>query len=155
MFDDESAMVRIDMSEYMEKHAVTRLIEHLLATLATTRWATDRNRSPKPLSVVLLDEVEKAHPDVFNILLQVLDDGHLTDSKGRNVDFRNVVIIMTSNVASARIMEAAGDRDRAYKAVHAELGKAFREFINRIDEKIIFDPLTRGNMDHILSIPSG
>lgn len=154
MFDDESAMVRIDMSEYMEKHAVARLIGAPPGYIGYDEGGqlTEAVRR-KPYSVVLLDEVEKAHPDVFNILLQVLDDGHLTDSKGRNVDFRNVVIIMTSNVASARIMEAAGDRDRAYKAVHAELGKAFRpEFINRIDEKIIFDPLTRGNMDHILSI---
>ena len=102
---------------------------------------------------MLLDETEKAHPDVFNILLQVLDDGRLTDSKGRVVDFKNVVIIMTSNVASAKIMAAAGDREKAIREVDLELNKAFRpEFLNRIDDKIVFDPLTRENMDFILDI---
>src|SRR5690606_714456 len=99
------------------------------------------------------DEVEKAHPDVFNILLQVLDDGRLTDSKGRNVDFRNTVMIMTSNVGSHRIMEAGGDRAKAVAAVNEELNRTFRpEFLNRVDDKIVFDPLTRKDMDRILEI---
>ena len=157
LFDDETAMVRIDMSEYMEKHAIARLIGAPPGYIGYDEGGqlTEAVRR-KPYSVVLLDEVEKAHPDVFNLLLQVLDDGRLTDSKGRVVDFRNVVIIMTSNVASAKIMEAQGDRDKAYKAVNAELHKSFKpEFINRIDDKIIFDPLTRENMDYILQIQLG
>ncbi|MFT4623202.1 MAG: ATP-dependent Clp protease ATP-binding subunit ClpB [Myxococcota bacterium] len=154
LFDDDTAMVRIDMSEYMEKHAVARLIGAPPGYVGYDEGGqlTEAVRR-RPYSVVLLDEVEKAHPDVFNVLLQVLDDGRLTDSKGRHVDFRNVVVIMTSNVASSKIMEAAGDRDRAYRAVHSELNKAFRpEFLNRIDDKIIFDPLNRGDMDAILTI---
>ena len=106
-----------------------------------------------PYSVVQLDEVEKAHPHVFNVLLHVLDDGRLTDSKGRVVDFKNTVMIMTSNIGSHRIMDAGGDRDKAIKAVNEELMKAYRpEFLNRIDEKIVFDPLTRDDMDHIFDI---
>jgi ATP-dependent Clp protease ATP-binding subunit ClpB len=154
LFDDDTAMVRIDMSEYMEKHAVARLIGAPPGYVGYDEGGqlTEAVRR-RPYSVVLLDEVEKAHPDVFNVLLQVLDDGRLTDSKGRHVDFRNVVVIMTSNVASSKIMEAKGDRERAYQAVHSELNKAFRpEFLNRIDDKIIFDPLTRDNMDAILTI---
>jgi len=157
LFDDETAMVRIDMSEYMEKHAIARLIGAPPGYIGYDEGGqlTEAVRR-RPYSVVLLDEVEKAHPDVFNLLLQVLDDGRLTDSKGRVVDFRNVVVIMTSNVASSRIMEAQGDREKAYKAVNSELHKAFKpEFINRIDDKIIFDPLTRENMDYILKIQLG
>jgi ATP-dependent Clp protease ATP-binding subunit ClpB len=154
LFDDEAAMVRIDMSEYMEKHSVARLIGAPPGYVGYDEGGqlTEAVRR-RPYSVVLLDEIEKAHPDVFNTLLQVLDDGRLTDGKGRLVDFKNVVIIMTSNVASQKIMEAGGDRKRAVDAVNAELMRSFRpEFLNRIDDKIVFDPLTRGDMDHILDI---
>jgi ATP-dependent Clp protease ATP-binding subunit ClpB len=154
MFDDEGAIVRIDMSEYMEKHAVARLIGAPPGYIGYDEGGqlTEAVRR-RPYSVVLLDEIEKAHPDVFNVLLQVLDDGRLTDSKGREVDFKNVVAIMTSNVASSKIFEAQGDRERAVRAVNAELNKAFRpEFLNRIDDKIVFDPLTREDMDHIFKI---
>ncbi len=153
LFDDEAAMIRIDMSEYMEKHSVARLIGAPPGYIGYDEGGqlTEAVRR-RPYSVVLLDEIEKAHPDVFNTLLQVLDDGRLTDGKGRLVDFKNVVIIMTSNVASQKIMEAGGDRKRAVDAVNAELQKAFRpEFLNRIDDKIVFDPLTRKDMDSILN----
>jgi ATP-dependent Clp protease ATP-binding subunit ClpB len=154
LFDDETAMVRIDMSEYMEKHSVARLIGAPPGYVGYDEGGQlSEAVRRRPYSVVLLDEIEKAHPDVFNVLLQVLDDGRLTDSKGRVVDFKNTVLIMTSNVASGRIMEAAGDRDKARAAVDAELLNAFRpEFINRIDDKIVFDPLTREDMTWILEI---
>ncbi|NCG21328.1 MAG: ATP-dependent chaperone ClpB [Rhodobacterales bacterium] len=154
LFDDENAMVRIDMSEYMEKHSVARLIGAPPGYVGYDEGGQlSEAVRRRPYSVILLDEVEKAHPDVFNVLLQVLDDGHLTDSKGRKVDFKNTVVIMTSNVASSKIMEAAGDREKAQAAVDAELLQAFRpEFINRIADKIVFDPLTRGDMDFILTI---
>ena len=154
LFDDEQAMVRIDMSEFMEKHSVARLIGAPPGYIGYDEGGqlTEAVRR-RPYSVVLLDEVEKAHPDVFNVLLQVLDDGHLTDSKGRSVDFKNVVVIMTSNVGSHRIMAAGGDREKAVQAVSEELAKTFRpEFLNRIDEKIVFDPLSRGDLDEILQI---
>jgi ATP-dependent Clp protease ATP-binding subunit ClpB len=147
-------MIRIDMSEYMEKHSVARLIGAPPGYVGYDEGGqlTEAVRR-RPYAVVLLDEIEKAHPDVFNALLQVLDDGRLTDGKGRVVDFKNTVIIMTSNVASQKIMEAGGDRKRAVEAVNAELQRSFRpEFLNRIDDKIIFDPLTRADMDHILDI---
>jgi len=154
LFDDDSAMVRIDMSEYMEKHSVARLIGAPPGYVGYDEGGQlSEAVRRRPYSVVLLDEIEKAHPDVFNVLLQVLDDGRLTDSKGRSVDFKNVVVIMTSNVASAKIFEAAGDREKAVKAVNDELGRAFRpEFLNRIDDKIVFDPLTRADLDFILEI---
>jgi ATP-dependent Clp protease ATP-binding subunit ClpB len=147
-------MVRIDMSEYMEKHSVARLIGAPPGYVGYDEGGQlSEAVRRRPYSVVLLDEIEKAHPDVFNVLLQVLDDGRLTDSKGRNVDFKNVVVIMTSNVASSKIFEAAGDRAKAIKAVNEELGRSFRpEFLNRIDDKIVFDPLTRGDLDFILQI---
>ncbi|MGC6493459.1 MAG: ATP-dependent chaperone ClpB [Myxococcota bacterium] len=154
LFDDDQAMVRIDMSEYMEKHAVARLIGAPPGYVGFDDGGqlTEAVRR-RPYAVILFDEVEKAHGDVFNIMLQVLDDGRLTDSKGRVVDFKNTVIIMTSNVGSAKIFEAGGDREAARQAVDSELFKKFRpEFLNRIDDKIIFSPLTRENMDHILSI---
>jgi ATP-dependent Clp protease ATP-binding subunit ClpB len=138
----------------MEKHAVARLIGAPPGYIGYDEGGqlTEAIRR-RPYSVVLLDEVEKAHPDVFNVLLQVLDDGRLTDSKGRVVDFKNTVMIMTSNIGSHRIMDAGGDREKAVKAVNEELIKAFRpEFLNRIDEKIVFDPLTRDDMDHIFDI---
>ncbi|TNE87024.1 MAG: ATP-dependent chaperone ClpB [Deltaproteobacteria bacterium] len=153
LFDDDNAMVRIDMSEYMEKHSVARLIGAPPGYVGYDEGGqlTESVRR-RPYSVVLLDEVEKAHPDVFNVLLQVLDDGRLTDSKGRVVDFKNVVFIMTSNIGSHRIMNAP-TREAAVDAVNEELVKAFRpEFLNRIDDKIVFDALTREDITQILEI---
>ncbi|MBE9591534.1 ATP-dependent chaperone ClpB [Moraxella sp. K127] len=155
LFDDETAMVRIDMSEFMEKHSVSRLVgappgyvgyeEGGVLTEAVRR---------KPYSVVLFDEVEKAHPDVFNILLQVLDDGRLTDSQGRVVDFKNTVIIMTSNLGSHKIFDMAGDEYEEIKsAVMESVNAHFRpEFINRIDEIVVFHPLGQSQMAGIASI---
>jgi len=154
MFDDEAAVTRIDMSEFMEKHSVARLIGAPPGYVGYDEGGqlTEAVRR-RPYSVVLLDEIEKAHPDVFNILLQVLDDGHLSDSKGRHVDFKNTVIIMTSNIGAHKILEAAGDRAKAVAAVEAALLHALRpEFLNRIDNRIVFDALTRPNMDLILDI---
>ncbi len=154
LFDDESAMVRIDMSEYMEKHAVARLIGAPPGYVGYDEGGqlTEAVRR-RPYAVILFDEIEKAHGDVFNILLQVLDDGRLTDTKGRVVDFKNTVLIMTSNVGSDRIFAAGADLEAAQRAVNEELLKKFRpEFLNRIDDKIIFQPLTRENMDKILAI---
>ena len=155
LFDDENAMVRIDMSEFMEKHSVSRLVgappgyvgyeEGGVLTEAVRR---------RPYSVVLFDEVEKAHPDVFNILLQVLDDGRLTDSQGRVVDFKNTVIIMTSNLGSHKIQEMAGDTYEDIKAaVMTSVHQHFRpEFINRIDEIVVFHPLGQAQMAGIAEI---
>ena len=145
MFDTEDAMVRIDMSEFMEKHSVARLIGAPPGYVGYEEggYLTEAVRR-RPYSVILLDEVEKAHSDVFNILLQVLDDGRLTDGQGRTVDFRNTVIIMTSNLGSSLIQEMAGDNDyNAMRDAVMELaGKHFRpEFINRIDEAVVFHPL--------------
>jgi ATP-dependent Clp protease ATP-binding subunit ClpB len=154
LFDDEGAMVRIDMSEYMEKHSVARLIGAPPGYVGYDEGGqlTEAVRR-KPYTVILLDEIEKAHGDVFNILLQVLDDGRLTDSKGRLVDFKNCVIIMTSNIGAHKIMEAGGDREKARAAVESELKKQLRpEFINRIDARVIFDALNRENMNGILDI---
>ena len=155
LFDSEDAMVRIDMSEFMEKHSVSRLVgappgyvgyeEGGVLTEAVRR---------KPYSVILFDEVEKAHPDVFNILLQVLDDGRLTDSQGRVVDFKNTVIIMTSNLGSHKIQEMAGDDYEEIKsAVMESVGQHFRpEFVNRIDEIVVFHPLGMSQMAGIADI---
>ena len=155
LFDDENAMIRIDMSEFMEKHSVSRLVgappgyvgyeEGGVLTEAVRR---------RPYSVVLFDEVEKAHPDVFNILLQVLDDGRLTDSQGRVVDFKNTVIIMTSNLGSHKIQEMAGDSYEEIKAaVMNSVNQHFRpEFINRIDEIVVFHPLGQEQMAGIADI---
>jgi ATP-dependent Clp protease ATP-binding subunit ClpB len=154
LFDDEDAIVRIDMSEYMEKHAVARLIGAPPGYIGYEEGGqlTEAVRR-RPYSVVLLDEIEKAHPDVFNVLLQVLDDGRLTDSKGRVVDMKNCVIIMTSNVGSRHLLEAAGDVKAAEPKVLAALRKAFRpEFLNRIDDTIVFEPLSRDHIDEILEI---
>ncbi len=145
MFDTEEAMVRIDMSEFMEKHSVARLIGAPPGYVGYEEggYLTEAVRR-KPYSVILLDEVEKAHPDVFNVLLQVLDDGRLTDGQGRTVDFRNAVIVMTSNLGSDRIQELAGDDNyQAMKdAVMEIVALQFRpEFINRIDESVVFHPL--------------
>jgi ATP-dependent Clp protease ATP-binding subunit ClpB len=145
MFDSEDAMVRIDMSEFMEKHSVARLIGAPPGYVGYDEggYLTELVRR-RPYSLILFDEVEKAHPDVFNILLQVLDDGRLTDSQGRTVDFRNTVIMMTSNLGSDVIQEQAakGDYDAMKKNVMGVVGLHFRpEFLNRIDEIVVFRPL--------------
>jgi ATP-dependent Clp protease ATP-binding subunit ClpB len=147
LFDTEEAMVRIDMSEFMEKHSVARLIGAPPGYVGYEEggYLTEAVRR-KPYSVILLDEVEKAHPDVFNVLLQVLDDGRLTDGQGRTVDFRNTVIVMTSNLGSQDIQELAGEEnyERMKAAVMEVVGSHFRpEFINRIDEAVVFHPLGR------------
>ncbi|OLQ87595.1 ATP-dependent chaperone ClpB [Vibrio ponticus] len=153
MFDSEDAMVRIDMSEFMEKHSVARLVGAPPGYVGYEEggYLTEAVRR-KPYSVILLDEVEKAHPDVFNILLQVLDDGRLTDGQGRTVDFRNTVVIMTSNLGSSRIQENFNTLD--YQGIKNEVmevvTKHFRpEFLNRVDESVVFHPL---GQDHIKSI---
>ena len=155
LFDSDQAMIRIDMSEYMEKHAVSRLVGAPPGYVGYEEGGqlTESIRR-KPYSVILLDEVEKAHPDVFNILLQVLDDGRLTDGQGRVVDFRNTVIIMTSNVGSDIIRERVGlDADETKQEVLEILSKTFRpEFLNRIDEIIVFHPLLRHEIGRIVRI---
>lgn len=156
LFDTEEAIIRLDMSEFMEKHAVARLIGAPPGYVGYEEggYLTEKVRR-KPYSVILFDEVEKAHPDVFNILLQVLDDGRLTDSHGRTVDFRNTVIIMTSNLGSHLIQEMAGVKDyEAMKAAVMEVvGQHFRpEFINRIDETVVFHPLGREQIRAITNI---
>ncbi len=155
LFDDEHAMVRIDMSEYMEKHAVSRLIGAPPGYVGYDEGGqlTEAVRR-RPYSVVLFDEIEKAHPDVFNILLQILDDGRLTDSQGRTVDFRNVVIIMTSNVGSSWILEHAGaDWALVETQVTSALRAQFKpEFLNRVDDIVIFRPLGREQITHIVGL---
>ncbi|UOQ83884.1 ATP-dependent protease ATP-binding subunit ClpC [Gracilibacillus salinarum] len=164
MFGDEDAMIRIDMSEYMEKHATSRLVGSPPGYVGYEEGGqlTEKVRR-KPYSVVLLDEVEKAHPEVFNILLQVLEDGRLTDSKGRTVDFRNTVLIMTSNVGANELKRnkyvgfSLGDEEQDYKdmrsKVTTELKKAFRpEFLNRIDETIVFHSLEKKHMKYIVEL---
>ena len=155
LFDDEHAMVRIDMSEYMEKHAVARLIGAPPGYVGFEEGGqlTEAVRR-RPYSVVLFDEIEKAHPDVFNILLQILDDGRLTDSQGRTVDFRNSVIIMTSNIGSSYILEHTGDDRVVVEAqVTAALRQHFRpEFLNRVDDTIVFKPLGREQIEHIIGL---
>ena len=157
LFDTEEAMVRIDMSEFMEKHSVARLIGAPPGYVGYEEggYLTEAVRR-KPYAVVLLDEVEKAHPDVFNVLLQVLEDGRLTDSHGRTVDFRNTVIVMTSNLGSAQIQELVGDREAQRAAVMDAVGSHFRpEFINRIDEVVVFEPLGRDQIAGITQIQLG
>ena len=155
LFDDESHMVRIDMSEYMEKHAVSRLIGAPPGYVGYDEGGqlTEAVRR-RPYSVVLFDEIEKAHPDVFNSLLQVLDDGRLTDGQGRTVDFKNTVIIMTSNVGS-HLVGDAGDWERAEvrEQVMGELRRTFRpEFLNRVDDIVVFHRLSRADLDHVVEI---
>ena len=158
MFDTEEAMVRIDMSEFMEKHSVARLIGAPPGYVGYEEggYLTEAIRR-RPYSVILLDEVEKAHADVFNILLQVLDDGRLTDGHGRTVDFRNTVIVMTSNLGSARIQDMAGDGYEAMKeAVMEVVGHHFRpEFINRVDDLVVFHPLDQAQIRLIAGIQLG
>ncbi|MEE4270574.1 MAG: ATP-dependent chaperone ClpB [Thermoanaerobaculales bacterium] len=155
LFDDERAMVRIDMSEYMEKHAVSRMIGAPPGYVGHDEGGqlTEAVRR-RPYSVVLLDEIEKAHPDVFNVLLQLLDDGRLTDGKGRTVNFRNTVVIMTSNIASSVIQELPeSERERMKTLVHTELKQHFRpEFLNRVDEVLIFHRLDEKHMEAIVRI---
>jgi ATP-dependent Clp protease ATP-binding subunit ClpB len=154
LFDDDQNIVRVDMSEYMEKHTVARLIGAPPGYVGYDEGGqlTEAVRR-RPYSVVLLDEIEKAHPDVFNVLLQVLDDGRLTDSKGRTVDFKNTVMIMTSNIGARRIMDAGSNRQKAVDGVMEELRRTLKpEFLNRIDDVIVFDALTRDNMDLIFNI---
>ena len=159
MFDTEDAMVRIDMSEFMEKHSVARLIGAPPGYVGYEEggYLTEAVRR-KPYSVILLDEVEKAHPDVFNVLLQVLDDGRLTDGQGRTVDFKNTVVVMTSNLGSDRIQELAGEAHYAeMKAAVMEIvGLHFRpEFINRLDETVVFHPLGQDQIRAIAEIQVG
>ena len=158
LFDDESNMVRIDMSEYMEKHSVSRLIGAPPGYVGYDEGGqlTEAVRR-KPYSVVLFDEEEKAHPDVFNVLLQVLDDGRITDSQGRTVDFKNTILIMTSNIGSSYLLEGIdenGNISEASKdAVMADLRAHFRpEFLNRLDETIMFKPLTKDNIHGIIDL---
>ena len=156
LFDTEDAMVRIDMSEFMEKHSVARLIGAPPGYVGYEEggYLTEAIRR-RPYSVILLDEIEKAHPDVFNILLQVLDDGRLTDGQGRTVDFRNAVIVMTSNLGSQRIQELSGEANYAQMKTEVLeiLGQHFRpEFINRVDDIVVFHPLSRENIRAIVDI---
>lgn len=158
LFDDENNMVRLDMSEYMEKYSVSRLIGAPPGYVGYDEGGqlTEAVRR-KPYSVVLFDEVEKAHPDVFNVLLQVLDDGRITDSQGRTVDFKNTIIIMTSNLGSSYLLDGIDEngniRPEAEEAVMNELRQHFRpEFLNRLDETILFKPLTKDNIGHIVTL---
>ena len=159
LFNDEKALVRIDMSEYMEKHAVARLIGAPPGYVGYDEGGqlTEAVRR-KPFSVVLFDEIEKAHPDVFHVLLQILDEGRLTDSQGRTVDFRNTILIMTSNVGSAEILAFEGKNDGEHyqgmkQKVLELLKRAFRpEFLNRVDETVVFHALDKGELVRIVDI---
>src|ERR1700719_503151 len=155
LFDDEKLMIRIDMSEYMEKHSVSRLIGAPPGYVGYEEGGqlTEQVRR-HPYSVILFDEIEKAHPDVFNVLLQILEDGRLTDGKGRTVDFRNSVLVMTSNVGSAAIFELSNkDPERARKEAMEALRASFRpEFLNRIDEIVIFNPLGKEHLERIVGL---
>jgi ATP-dependent Clp protease ATP-binding subunit ClpC len=167
MFGDPESMIRLDMSEYMEKHNVSRLVGAPPGYVGYEEGGqlTERVRR-RPYSVVLFDEVEKAHPDVFNMLLQVMDDGHLTDSFGRRIDFRNAIIIMTSNIGSDIIKGGANfgfqkrqeiqDYERIKKSLQSEAEKFFRpEFINRLDDMIVFRPLVKADLTHIIDLELG
>ena len=158
LFDDEQNMVRIDMSEYMEKYSVSRLIGAPPGYVGYEEGGqlTEAVRR-RPYSVVLFDEVEKAHPDVFNVLLQVLDDGRITDSQGRTVDFKNTILIMTSNIGSSYLLDGIDEqgniRPECENRVMDELRSHFRpEFLNRLDETILFKPLTKDDIGHIVDL---
>ena len=161
LFDTEDNMVRLDMSEYMEKHSVSRLIGAPPGYIGYDEGGqlTEAVRR-KPYSVVLLDEIEKAHPDVFNTMLQLLDDGRLTDSQGRTVDFRNTIVIMTSNIGSNMILEGI-NQDGSFKeglkdSVMAQLKQFFRpEFLNRVDETVLFSPLLENQVVKIVDVLLG
>jgi len=157
-FDSEDNMIRIDMSEYMEKHTVARLIGAPPGYVGYEEGGqlTEAVRR-KPYSVILLDEIEKAHPDVFNVLLQVLDDGRLTDGQGRTVNFKNTVIIMTSNIGSQLILEMRGSDERTYQRMREQVLDALRrqfrpEFLNRVDEIVVFRALTEAELARIVEI---
>ncbi len=157
LFDDERAMVRLDMSEYMEKHAVARMIGAPPGYVGYEEGGqlTEAVRR-RPYSVVLFDEIEKAHQDVFNVLLQILDDGRLTDSKGRTVDFKNTVLIMTSNLGSREIQSLEGDEKQVREAVIQELRLHFKpEFLNRIDDIVVFHQLSRDQISQIVDVQLG
>ena len=158
LFDDETNMVRIDMSEYMEKYSVSRLIGAPPGYVGYEEGGqlTEAVRR-KPYSVVLFDEIEKAHPDVFNVLLQVLDDGRITDSQGRTVDFKNTILIMTSNIGAQYLLDGINEdgtiKPEAEQRVMEDLRAHFRpEFLNRLDETILFKPLTKDNIKGIVSL---
>jgi ATP-dependent Clp protease ATP-binding subunit ClpB len=156
LFDDEHALIRVDMSEYMEKHSVARLIGAPPGYIGYEEGGalTEAVRR-RPYQVVLFDEIEKAHPDVFNVLLQVLDDGRLTDGQGRTVDFRNTLLIMTSNLGAEYLVAQADgeDTDKVRDVVMAEVRARFRpEFLNRVDEIILFHRLKRAHMGRIVDI---
>jgi len=154
MFNDEKAIIRIDMSEYMEKHAVARLIGAPPGYVGYEEGGqlTEAVRR-RPYAVVLFDEIEKAHPDVFNIFLQILDEGRLTDSKGRVVDFKNTLIIMTSNIGTSYIGDASIPYEKRKQGVEQELKGHFKpEFLNRVDEVIIFNPLSKENIGEIVKL---
>jgi ATP-dependent Clp protease ATP-binding subunit ClpB len=158
LFDDENAMVRIDMSEYQEKHTVSRLIGAPPGYVGYDEGGqlTEAVRR-RPYSVVLFDEIEKAHDEVFDVLLQLLDDGRLTDGHGRTVDFKNTIVIMTSNVGSQWIKElGGGDAAEMRKRVQTALEQSFKpEFLNRVDELVIFNNLTRSDLSRIVEIQLG
>src|SRR3989449_4017520 len=148
MFDTEHAMVRIDMSEYMEKHTVARLVGAPPGYVGYEEGGqlTEAARR-RPYSVILFDEIEKAHPDVFNVLLQLLEDGRLTDGQGRTVDFRNTVVVMTSNLGSSTFNETWLSPDEQREKVLADVRGHFRpEFLNRVDEIIVFHPLEKAQI---------
>ena len=154
LFDDERAMVRIDMSEYAERHAVARLIGAPPGYVGYEEGGqlTEAVRR-RPYSVVLLDEVEKAHPETFDILLQVLDDGRLTDGQGRTVDFRNVILVLTSNLGSQFLVDPTLDPEAKREAVMGAVRASFKpEFLNRLDEVVIFDPLSQDELSHIVEL---
>ena len=154
LFDDERAMVRLDMSEYMEKHAVARMIGAPPGYVGYEEGGqlTEAVRR-RPYAVILFDEIEKAHPDVFNVLLQILDDGRLTDSKGRTVHFKNTVLIMTSNLGSREIQEVEDDDSQVREAVTQVLHEHFKpEFLNRIDDIVIFHRLSREQITKIIDV---
>jgi ATP-dependent Clp protease ATP-binding subunit ClpB len=157
LFDDESAITRLDMSEYMEKHSVSRMIGAPPGYVGYDEGGalTEAVRR-RPYQVVLFDEVEKAHPDVFNVLLQVLDDGRLTDGQGRTVDFKNTVVIMTSNLGSRHLLEGVTGEtipESVRESVLADLRRAFRpEFLNRVDETLLFKPLSLAEITRIVDL---
>jgi ATP-dependent Clp protease ATP-binding subunit ClpB len=159
LFDDERALIRVDMSEYQEKHTVARLLGAPPGYVGYDEGGqlTEAVRR-RPYSVILFDEIERAHPDVFNVFLQILDDGRLTDGQGRTVDFKNTIVIMTSNIGSHRILEHRGSFDGAdYAVMRAtvleELRQHFRpEFLNRVDEIIVFHALTEKQLEEIVDI---
>ena len=157
LFDDEQAMIRIDMSEYQERHTVSRLIGAPPGYVGYDEGGqlTEAVRR-RPYSVILFDEIEKAHPEVFNVLLQLLDDGRLTDGHGRTVDFKNTVVIMTSNIGSQYIQDLQNDEEEMRRRVMEAMRQHFRpEFLNRVDDTVIFHPLDAEVLKKIVSIQVG